>query len=148
MNSQLKWRKWAGSYMMTSFKDRGVVTLLLVVFILVVTFLVYNTVVKPKETGMLTSVEIIKDDNAQQIEIYKKYHTRYAFKIQEDSKAYLRFYSYENNILIESKLEVTDEQFHKLVEGNKYWIEVKYSKKIDTSNGILEAIYTEEPMRR
>ena len=137
--------------MKASFKDRSIVILLLLIFIFVVSALVYFIFAKPKTTGILTSgTEIIKIDNLQQIQINKKYGTPYALKIQDNNKYYLRYLAYENSkpSATESKLELTKEQYNKLVEGNKYWLMVKFSKAGDASSGIVKDIFTEDPTRR
>jgi hypothetical protein len=137
--------------MRASFKDRSIVILLLLIFIFVVSALVYFISAKPKTTGILTSgTEIIKIDNLQQIEINKKYGTPYALKVQDNNKYYLRYFAYENSkpSTTESKLELTKEQYNKLVEGNKYWLKVKFSKADDTSSGIVKDIFTEDPTRK
>jgi hypothetical protein len=137
--------------MKASFKDRSIVILLLLIFIFVVSALVYFISAKPKTTGILTSgTEIIKIDNLQQIEINKKYGTPYALKVQDNNKYYLRYFAYENSkpSTTESKLELTKEQYNKLVEGNKYWLKVKFSKAGDTSGGIVKDIFTEDPTRK
>jgi hypothetical protein len=140
-----------GKNMKASFKDRSIVILLLLIFILVVSALVYFNFAKPKTTGMLTSsTEIIKLDNLQQIEINKKYGTPYAFKVQDNNKYYLRYFAYENSkpSTTESKYELTKDQYSKLVEGSKYWFMVKFSNADNTRDGIVKDLFTEDPAKR
>lgn len=120
----------------------------IVIFILVVAWVGYLAFGNPKSSGMIASAEVVKADSIEQIEIYKKYHLPYGFKIQEENKFYLNFYTYENMTPVdERKLEITREQYNKLVEGNKYWFEVRYSKKADRT-GIIKEIFTDDPARR
>jgi hypothetical protein len=97
---------------------------------------------------MITGAQLIKTDNTEQIEIYKKYQTPYALKVQDNNKFYLRYYSYENNAPIESKLEVTNKQYNKLVEDNKYWFMIKFTESGDQSNGTIKDIFTQDPVQR
>jgi hypothetical protein len=135
--------------MRAAFKERSVVMLWIVIFILVVAWVGYLAFGKPKVTGEITTgVEIVKTENVQQIEMYKKYLISYAFKAQDNNKFYLKYYTYDNMTPVdERKLDLTREQYNKLLEGNKYWFEVKYSKKDDRSGSIKE-IFTDDPARR
>jgi hypothetical protein len=132
-----------------SFKEKSAVLIWLLIFVLLVSTLVYFIFAKPKTTGMITSgVQIVKADSVDQIEIYKKYQTPYASKDQDNNKFYMIYYFYEGNKLVESKLEVTSEQYDKLIEGNKYWFMVKFSKTDDISSGTIKDIFTEDPTKR
>ncbi len=134
--------------MRASFKERSFVLLWLVTFVLVVSSLAYMAFAKPKSSGMLTSgVRIVEKDNLEQIELYKKYQS-YAFKVKDNNKFYLRYYSMENKAPVESKFELTSEQYNKLVEGNEYWFMVKFSKNGDTNSGTIKEILSENPARR
>jgi hypothetical protein len=132
-----------------SFKEKSVLLIWMLGFVIVVSALVYFVFAKPKAAGMLTSgVQIVKADNVQQIETYKKYNNAYALKIQEDRKFYLKYYYYENSKPIESKLEVTSEQFNTLTEGNRYWFMVKFAKIDDYRSGTIKEIFEEDPTQK
>lgn len=134
--------------MKPSSKDRMKLLLILIVFLLVLSAMVYMIFGKPKLSGMTTSsTKIVKVDNVQQIELYKKYTEPYAIKVQENNKFYLHYYYYNNSVPYESKLDLTIDQYNKLVEDNEYWFDVKFSKLDDRTNGTIKKIYTENPMR-
>lgn len=133
--------------MKPSSKDRITVSILLVVSLLVILAMGYMVFGKPKVSGMTTtSTKIVKVDNLEQIERYKKYIDTYAIKVQENNKVYLKFYSYENSVSYESKLDLTLDQFNKLVEGKEYWFEIELLKTGDKTNGTIKKIYTEDPV--
>jgi hypothetical protein len=134
--------------MKPSSKDRITVSIILVVFLLVLSFIGYVIFGNPKSSGMTTShTNIVKVDNIQQIELYKKSNDTYAIKVQENNKLYLKYYSFPNNVPYESKYDLTIEQYNKIVEGDDYWFEVDYFKKGDSSKGIIKEVYTENPAR-
>jgi hypothetical protein len=138
-----------GDNLKVSFKEKSALLIWMLGFVIVVSYLVYFAFAKPKAAGMLTSgVQIVKADNVQQIETYKKYNSAYALKIQEDNKFYLKYYYYENNKPIESKLEVTSEQFNKLNADNKYWFMVKFAKIDDYRSGTIKEIFKEDPTQK
>ena len=129
-------------------KDRMLVSLIVVVFLLTVCGTGYVIFGKPKVAGAITgSTKMVKIDNLQQIELYKKYITSYAIKVQENNKFYLEYHSYENSVPYESKFDLTADQYKELVEGKDYWFKVKYSKIGDKTYGNIKMIYTENPVR-
>jgi hypothetical protein len=135
--------------MKSNSKDRMVVSLIAVVFFVTVCGLGYMLFGKHNPTGMFTSyTRIVKVDNLQQIELYKKYTTVYAIKIQENNKFFLEYHGYESNVPYENKFDLTADQYNKIVEGNDYWFQVKYSKTGSETDGSIKKIYTEDPMRR
>jgi len=132
--------------MKPSSKDRMKVSIILVVFILVLSAIGYGIFGKPKVAGgYIPDIKIVKADNLKQIELYKKYNTPYAIKVRENNEFYVKYYDYENNVPNESRFDLTADQYNKLVEDNEYWFKVKYSKTGDTTNGIIKTVYTEKP---
>jgi hypothetical protein len=135
--------------MKTSFKEKGVVICWLIGFIVVISLFGYFIFAKPKTSVMLTSgVEIVNLDDMKQIETSKKYKIPYAFKLIEEGKFYLRYHYNENNVPVEIKLELTNEQYNKLFIGNKYWLMIRYSRNSNGNTGRIENISTEDPMRK
>lgn len=129
-----------------SSKDRMTVLIILVVFLLVLSVMGYGIFGKPKvAASYIPFTTIVKADNLQQIERYKKYSTPYAIKVQGNNVFYLKYYDYENSVPNESKFELTADQYNKLVEGEQYWFYVKYSKTGDRSSGSIKTVYTEKP---
>jgi hypothetical protein len=110
--------------------------------------MVYYTFGNPKPTGMLTpGVQIVKTENDKQVEIYKQYKTPYAVKIQDSNKFYLKYYGYESNKPVESKFEITSQQYNNLIEGKEYWLKVQFTKKNDYTSGTVKEILTEDPVK-
>jgi hypothetical protein len=130
-------------------KEKGGLLIWLLCFIVVVSALVYFVFARPKASGMLTpEVQIVKADNLQQIENYKKYNTPYAIKTQDNTKFYLKYYYNEGNKPVESKLEITSEQFNKLTEGNKYWFMVRFANSDDSTSGTIKEVLTDNPTKK
>ncbi len=135
--------------MRVSFKEKGGLLIWLLGFIVVVSALVYFVYARPKTTGMLTpAVQIVKVDNLQQIENYKKYNTPYAIKTQDNNKFYLKYYYNEENKPVESKLEITSEHFNILTEGNKYWFMVMFANSDDSTSGTIKDVLAENPTKK
>lgn len=133
--------------MKPSSKNRMTVSIILIVFLMVLSAIGYTIFGKPKDTRMLTvSTKIVKVDNIKQIELCKKYNYTYAIKVQENDKFYLKYYSYENNVPYDSKFDLTTDQYNKLVEGDEYWFDVDFSKAGDKTTGTTKKIYTENPV--
>jgi hypothetical protein len=132
--------------MKPSSKDRMTVSIILVVFLLVLSAIGYGIFGKPKVAGgYISDIKIVKADNLQKIELYKKYNTPYAIKVRENNEFYVKYYDYENNVPNESRFDLTADQYNKLIEDSEYWFDVKYSKIGDTTEGIIKKIYTEKP---
>lgn len=128
-------------------KDRLKVFLIFAVFLLVVSIIGYGILGRGKVSGMTTPANIIKAEDVQQIEQYKKYLNPYAVKVQEDSKYYLKFYGFDDGALYETKVQLKTDQYNSLVEGKSYWLDIKFSKTDDVKNGTLKKIYTDDPHR-
>lgn len=97
---------------------------------------------------MLTpGVQIVKTENDKQVEIYKQYKTPYAIKIQDSNKLYLKYYGYESNKPVESKFEITSDEYNKLIEGNRYWLKVQFTNKNASAMGIVKEIFTDDPSK-
>ena len=132
--------------MKPSSKDRMKVSIILVVFILVLSAIGYGIFGKPKVAGgYIPDIKIVKADNLKQIELYKKYNTPYAIKVRENNEFYVKYYDYENSVPKQSRFGLTDDQYNKLIEGKEYWFDVKYSKIGDETKGIIKTVYTEKP---
>lgn len=129
-------------------KDRLKVSLISIVFLLALSaigYMVCSLILgNLKKSGMYTPMTyIVEADNVQQIEHYKVNSQYYAIKVQENDKFYLKY----NSRSSETKLDLTSEQFNKLVEDKVYYLKISLSKAGDEANGILQEIFTEDPLR-
>ncbi|MBC8061396.1 MAG: hypothetical protein H7Y18_12135 [Clostridiaceae bacterium] len=120
-----------------------VIFLILVAF-LVIEYILLNTIfIKPKITTLYTQPTIIvESSNFNQIQLYEKHNTFYAVKHQ----GILKYYWSENNKPKETLLVLEDIKYHKLLEGNTYWFDIKLTTPGDVSNGIIKSFYAVDIM--
>jgi len=115
------------------------VIFLIVVAFLVIEYILLNTIfIKPKITTLYTQPTIIvESSNFNQIQLYEKHNTFYAVKHQ----GILKYYWSENNKPKETLLVLEDIKYHKLLEGNTYWFDIKLTTPGDVSNGVIKSFY-------
>lgn len=120
-----------------------VIFLILVAF-LVIEYILLNTIfIKPKITTLYTQPTIIvESSNFNQIQLYEKHNTFYAVKHQ----GILKYYWSENNKPKETLLALEDIKYHKLLEGNTYWFDIKLTTPGDVSNGVIKSFYAVDIM--
>jgi hypothetical protein len=130
--------------MKPSSKDRMTVLIILGVFILVLAGMGYVIFGNPKITGIKTApTVIVKADDLQQIEMYKKHIVRFAIKVHENNEFYLKYYAYDYDVPYESKFILNADLYNKLVENKEYQFKVKFTKHGDRSNGTIQLIYND-----
>ena len=117
---------------------------LIVVVFLMIEYMLLNTIfVKPKIRSLYTQPTIIvESSNFNQIQLYEKHNTFYAVKHQ----GILKYYWSENNKPKETLLVLEDIKYHKLLEGNTYWFDIKLTTPGDVSNGIIKSFYAVDIM--
>ena len=127
--------------MKSNLKDRIVVSLIVVVFLVTVLGLVYALFSKPKVTYIYTPpTMIVESSNLNQIDRYEKRNTVYAVKDQGS----LKYHYLEGS---ETLLVLEATEYNKLVEGKTYWFGIKLTKAGDPSSGVIKSVYTENIMR-
>lgn len=106
--------------------------------------------VKPIRIGrMITYVNVTYNPSEKDMEKIKESNTPHAIKEQENSEYYLYVYGiYMNGERVIGKYSLTKEQYDSIDSRNLYWLDIKYKKKNDFTQGTVKKVYDYNPMQR
>ncbi|MGV8979966.1 hypothetical protein [Clostridium sp.] len=125
--------------MKSNSKDRIVVSIIAIVFLVTISSIVFLTFGPNKVVEFYTAgTLIVASNDSQQIKICKRSNAVYAIK----GKGVLKYYGLGADISSETTLELDTEDFNKLVDGKTYWFDVKLKKADDMSIGVIKKVYT------
>ena len=126
--------------MKSNSKDRIVVSIIVIIFLVTISSICFLILGRHKATGVYTGgTMIVEVNDSEQIKICKRSNAPYAIK----DNGFLKYYGLGTDIYKESILEMETEDFNKLVEGKIYWFDIKLKKADDKSIGVVKKVYTE-----
>ncbi|MBZ9632902.1 hypothetical protein [Clostridium sp. FP1] len=129
--------------MKSNSKDRIVVSIIVIVFLVTISGIAYLTFGPHKVKGIYTAgTLIVASNDSEQIKICKKNNAAYAIK----GNGVLKYYGLGADISNETTLELATEDFNKLVDGKTYWFDIKLKKADDMSIGVIKKVYTQSIM--
>lgn len=128
--------------MNSSSKDRIKLLIITVTFLSALLVFGYMTFINPVVATYMPGIKIVNHDD---IDIYEKRKTNYAYKVNENDEFLVKYNYYKDGEFVVNTLSLTNEQYDELVEGEYYWFKVKFRGSKDSDIGIIKKIYTDNP---
>lgn len=113
-------------------------------------YFIFLWLVKPVRIGrMITSVNVIYNPSEEDMDKIKESSTDHAIKIQENGEYYLYVYGiYMYGEKVIGKYSLTKEQYDSISSRNLFWLDIKFKKKNDFTQGTVKKVYDYNPMQR